>query len=864
MSGNAVEGVSILKGSGDISINASNDEIFMYGSQDGQVALYNNGSKKFETGSLGVNVTGTVFTNGLSATGNISVDGTVDGRDIAADGDKLDDIEANADVTDAANVSAAGALMTTTGGTVAGDVTAENITAGDGTADKSVKAYFSDGSYSEMRGYGMQFSRDTTYLRPTSSNTSGGLNIGTSANSWGDVYINTSGLHLRNEDAVTMDVDGSGNLTLAGTVDGRDISADGANLDSLTAYQSLISILNNNVTTSGDSITGITGDFTTSGYISAGSGVLATNTGEVYWGAAQDKGILKSNSTEAIIDSATGVDLSLEAAGTEFIRLDDGEQKVILNKPVSDEINIRTSGTNDAEGSKLRLTEGVSGDMGGFVHYDALANELNIGVHATSTSDDADDADAITIGRDDANVTVNNDLGVTGDLTVGGDFNVDSLTMEGTSPSLQFNDTDSGSSAAISGDAGALTLTGDVVMGDTMKMPVDGAPASPSNGEGLIYFDSTDNEPKFHDGSSWNSFGSSYTLPAATDSVRGGIELASNTVQTVAAESVTATAGRTYGVQVNSAGQGVVNVPWTEGGGGSGVTVSASEPGSPSAGDLWFKTGENKLYVYNGTQFELIESDIPAITMHSVAAAWVAQVEANDGITLTNVQKAAISDFTQGLEDEGLDSKVKAFWVMGLNVASARRDLIAPTSQFSWSSPGTVSNGVMNLDGSNFENDGLGAPSTYGLTNSSAGWVCTVSDIDNVDAKLFNSRQDSNKVFSAMVDGGNNWAVRNGRSTKHAFTANKLDGTFVGCRNGSTLRGTRIYGASKTAQSGTTSVSGLNTTTVGTDLFENLDGKLSTMGLTIGLSTAECETLGGLAQDLAVTLGHSDLSSTTA
>lgn len=54
-----------------------------------------------------------------------------------------------------------------------------------------------------------------------------------------------------------------------------------------------------------------------------------------------------------------------------------------------------------------------------------------------------------------------------------------------------------------------------------------------------------------------------YTLPVATSSVLGGICLGSDTVQTVAAAAVTATASRTYAVQVNSANQAVVNVPWT-------------------------------------------------------------------------------------------------------------------------------------------------------------------------------------------------------------------------------------------------------------------------------------------------------------
>jgi len=42
---------------------------------------------------------------------NVSVTGTVDGRDVAVDGSKLDGVEASADVTDVANVTAAGALM---------------------------------------------------------------------------------------------------------------------------------------------------------------------------------------------------------------------------------------------------------------------------------------------------------------------------------------------------------------------------------------------------------------------------------------------------------------------------------------------------------------------------------------------------------------------------------------------------------------------------------------------------------------------------------------------------------------------------------------------------------------------------------
>ena len=42
--------------------------------------------------------------SGATVTGNLAVTGTVDGRDVASDGSKLDGIESGADVTDSSNV----------------------------------------------------------------------------------------------------------------------------------------------------------------------------------------------------------------------------------------------------------------------------------------------------------------------------------------------------------------------------------------------------------------------------------------------------------------------------------------------------------------------------------------------------------------------------------------------------------------------------------------------------------------------------------------------------------------------------------------------------------------------------------------
>ena len=97
-------------------------------------ANFNNlNSDKLETGSLSVNTnsagtaglaySSNVFTytppnlavfatlSGAAFTGAITTNSTFDGRDVGTDGSKLDNIEANADVTDATNVTAAGALM---------------------------------------------------------------------------------------------------------------------------------------------------------------------------------------------------------------------------------------------------------------------------------------------------------------------------------------------------------------------------------------------------------------------------------------------------------------------------------------------------------------------------------------------------------------------------------------------------------------------------------------------------------------------------------------------------------------------------------------------------------------------------------
>ena len=68
-----------------VNINVNNTETAATFTGNGAVTLYHNGSSKFATTS-----------GGVSVTGNIAVSGTVDGRDVATDGTKLDGIESGA------------------------------------------------------------------------------------------------------------------------------------------------------------------------------------------------------------------------------------------------------------------------------------------------------------------------------------------------------------------------------------------------------------------------------------------------------------------------------------------------------------------------------------------------------------------------------------------------------------------------------------------------------------------------------------------------------------------------------------------------------------------------------------------------
>ena len=138
---------------------------------NGSVSLYHNSNKKLETSSSGVSVTG-----------NVVVSGTVDGRDLASDGSKLDGIAAGAN-----------------------NITNNNqLTNGDGYITSA-----SDGTKLPLSGGELSGDLITHNVRPDGN---GNRNLGTSSYRWANIY--TSDLNLSNEGGKN-DVDGTwGSFTL--------------------------------------------------------------------------------------------------------------------------------------------------------------------------------------------------------------------------------------------------------------------------------------------------------------------------------------------------------------------------------------------------------------------------------------------------------------------------------------------------------------------------------------------------------------------------------------------------------------------------------------------------------------------------
>ncbi len=204
-------------------------------------------------------------TPSIDVSGNITVSGTVDGRDVSADGTKLDGIEASADVTDATNVTAAGALMDSELTDIA---SVKALNQGVATTNSPTFAALT------VDGHTLQDSTDRSGLLSldTTLGTWRGIQIEpTTTSKWslmgnqtdfglyddenGEWILNynensTLQLYSNGTNSFTVETTGAtvtGNLSVTGTVDGRDVATDGTKLDGIesgaTADQTAAEIL---------------------------------------------------------------------------------------------------------------------------------------------------------------------------------------------------------------------------------------------------------------------------------------------------------------------------------------------------------------------------------------------------------------------------------------------------------------------------------------------------------------------------------------------------------------------------------------------------------------------------------------------
>ena len=219
----------------------------------------------------------------LDGSGNISIPGTIDGRDLATDGTKLDGIEASADVTDTANVTAAGALMdseVTNLAQVKAFDSSDYATAAQGSTADSAMQNLSDDTTPQLGGtldaqgnniteveqIGVRdriFHDDdtNTYLEFNSTDqfriVTGNVNKFQCLPT--EVVFNESGYSFvsfrvesdNNTHMIFVDagnnrvgianstpasaLDVTGSITVSGTVDGRDLATDGTKLDGIEA-----------------------------------------------------------------------------------------------------------------------------------------------------------------------------------------------------------------------------------------------------------------------------------------------------------------------------------------------------------------------------------------------------------------------------------------------------------------------------------------------------------------------------------------------------------------------------------------------------------------------------------------------------
>lgn len=110
-----------------------------------------------------------------------------------------------------------------------------NFQVGDGTTDAISRFYFNDNTYTQINGYGLYMSRNSSYIRPTTDNTKI-LNIGAATKQWNVLSMDASATLFNTNGSENMRITATGNvgigtganvdekLHIQGSVDNDDVA----------------------------------------------------------------------------------------------------------------------------------------------------------------------------------------------------------------------------------------------------------------------------------------------------------------------------------------------------------------------------------------------------------------------------------------------------------------------------------------------------------------------------------------------------------------------------------------------------------------------------------------------------------------
>ena len=304
---------------------------------------------------------------------------------------------------------------------------------------------------------------------------------------------------------------------------------------------------------------------------------------------------------------------------------------------------------------------------------------------------------------------------------------------------------------------------------------------------------------------------SSYVLPQMTSTVRGGAELFSDTVQTVAANAVTTTASRTYGMQLNSANQLVVNVPWSDS--NTGLTsVGVTETGNAltiTNSPLTSNGNINIAGAGNSTQYidgALNLVSFPSIPQGDVTGVIPATAVALKGISVASqsgpvpvvgldiINQTNLTSLADADDFLVYDSSVSTNKRVGFDVIKAAipNQTITLSGDVSGSGTGSITTtiGPDKVQGSMLNNNVISSQSNLGATPDGSDELLisdagTIKAITVANLSAYAPQGDITNVIAGtfMTGGGSSGSVTLNADGTTAATANKLiarDGSGFG------------------------------------------------------------------------------------